>query len=677
MKRFLYLSLFFVFTAIVGINAQENTEYPRYTNLPTVYIETFDRVPITSKETYVYATMWYVNEEDVVTRYDSMQIRGRGNSTWKQISKKPYRIKFNKKERLLGNDYAKAKSWTLLANAGDKTLIRNAVTSAMGEFMGMDFCPAYKFVDLNLNGEYLGNYQISDQVEVRSKRVDICEQDYPLTEGSDITGGYLLEVDGFKEKNYFTTSKKVPIRIHYPDEDEISATQNEYIRSYIRNFETTLFSSSFADPSSGYRTWVDSTSLAQLIIGNEISANLDGYWSTYFYKELQDSCLYWGPLWDSDIAYSNDHRDANTVNELMTDAGFGETKVWFNRMWEDAWFANLINREYTRYMNEGVVDHMLATIDSISALLEESQQLNYEKWGINRKMYHEIVLYSSYEQYLNDLRNFVTNHTAYLTRAFAEKLPDRQEPLPEEPANIFVPEKYYYRIANAGTSTLLDVSEEGVCGWSNDATRMSQEWEIRQISGNYYHLTNRLDGMALNDPTEGEVGPTTNTGTQLNVAVPDTSDTRQLWIFTYQKASDKYNITNSYTQHTINLKGGNKDDGTWILSYTTDERNASSNNRLWSFLPGDELQEESDRISPTPEPDGYALVYSPELQTLRFISETPEQLVFTAHIYTAKGEPVADFESADTYSIAHAPAGVYIVSWRCGNHTRSVKFLKQ
>lgn len=743
----LYLTLFLCWIAS-SLCGQEAVR-TRYTNLPTIYVETFNKVSITSKTTYVYATMWYVDENDVVTRYDSLQIRGRGNSTWK-LNKKPYRIKFHSKEKLLGKGYAKAKSWTLLANAGDKSLMRNAVTSSMAEFMGMDFCPAYKFVDFNLNGVYLGNYQLSDQVDVRPHRVDVEEQDWPLTESSDITGGYLLEVDGFKEKNYFTTSRGLPIRIHYPDEEEIGASQNNYIRTYIRNFETTLFGSTFTDPQRGYRAWVDSTSLSHLVIGNEVSANLDGYWSTYFYKEQQDSLLYWGPLWDYDIAYSNDNRDRGTVNSLMTDVGFGETKIWINRMWADPWFARLINRRYAELLDAGLVEHMHATIDSLATLLDESQQLNYQKWGISTRMYHEIVLYSSYEQYLTDLRNFIVSHAAYLVKAFANKLPqlpgEPEEPeQPAEPTPEFVPGNYYYRLVNAGKSSCFDLSEITVCGWESDLARPTQEWQIIQV-GNYYHLINRATGLALNDPTEGAVGPTVNTGTQLNVAVADTLDDRQLWVLTPQGSDGLYNITNKYTQHTANLKGGSAANATPILSYTTDDRNASSQNRQWRILPGTELPEveepeipeepevpdtpeepeepelpevpdtpeepeepevpdtpdtpeepEEPEVPDTPEepevpeipedpedsdavhavePDEYALAYNPHAQLLHFGSETPELLTFKVGIYSQQGDLLHLFRADESFSVAHLPSGLYIVSWQCGGHRRSVKFVK-
>ena len=99
--------LFFLFVVLCTFVATAQT-YTRKTNLPHVYIETFNRQSITSKTTYIYSTMYYVDEDDVVTRYDSMQIRGRGNSTW-NMAKKPYKIKFYQKEKFLGKGYANAK----------------------------------------------------------------------------------------------------------------------------------------------------------------------------------------------------------------------------------------------------------------------------------------------------------------------------------------------------------------------------------------------------------------------------------------------------------------------------------------------------------------------------------------------------------------------------------------
>lgn len=228
-------------------------QYAQLTNIPTIYIETFGNRSVTSKTTYVYATMTYVDGANIV-QYDSLQIRGRGNSTW-GLAKKPYRIKFNESTKFLGKGYAKNKSWTLLANHGDKSLLRNAVTFTMGDFLGQPFSPAAHFVDLYLNGTYLGNYQVSDQVNVDNKRVEIYEQEDVATDDSNITGGYLVEVDGFgtSETVYFRTNKNLIVSVKSPDEDVINTAQRNYIKNYLNDFESTLFSASFTHPEEGYR----------------------------------------------------------------------------------------------------------------------------------------------------------------------------------------------------------------------------------------------------------------------------------------------------------------------------------------------------------------------------------------------------------------------------------------
>ena len=677
-------------------------QYTRVTNLPTIYIETFDGWGIWSKEDYKLCRMYYVDENDLVTAYDSVSIRGRGNSTW-NMSKKPYKIKFNQKEKFLGKSYAKAKKWTLLANAGDKTMMRNAITSLMGEFTTLKFNPAAKFVDLYLNYEYLGTYQISDQVDVRPHRVNITEQPYPITDDTDISGGYLLEVDGFRDGNCFTSSTfSAPVRIHYPEDDEIDSKQTAYIRSFINNkFEKALISANFDDPEVGYKAYVDTTSLLDWYLCTEISANIDGFYSTYFYKEQGNDHLFWGPLWDYDIAYNNDYRVQNdmghssSVNKLMVDIAYTGSKAWVIRMWKDDWFKKAVYRRYQELLNQGLVDYMHAKVDSLSELLQQSQELNYEKWGINRRMYHEVVLYSSYDQYVSDLKQFITEHCQYLTEAFFNRLPD--EPIPP-----FAPENFYYHIVNAKTQKAADLDGDLVVQMVNNNEKESQDWEIQAI-GSHFRLLNRLTGKALNDPTEGEVGPTTNVGTQLNTVEPDEHSESQQWDIIAQGNEGYFNLLNVYTQHIVNLNGGSSNDYTALLSYTNDEKNATSTNRLWYLIKNGELPEPVDTIPndtipndtipvdtiPTDtipndtipdgiehfmEPADYALAYNPQTKTLHFGSATPELLTFPVRIFNTSGRLVGMFRADEQYSMETCPKGVYIATWNVGGRTRSVKF---
>ena len=79
------------------------------------------------------------------------QYTGHGGSE----AKRPYRLKFAKKDKTTGQNFKhdminggySKRNWTLLANAFDHSLIRNALTCELGKIVGMPFNPGYKFVD--------------------------------------------------------------------------------------------------------------------------------------------------------------------------------------------------------------------------------------------------------------------------------------------------------------------------------------------------------------------------------------------------------------------------------------------------------------------------------------------------------------------------------------------------
>ena len=83
-----------------------------------------------------------------------------------------------------------------------------------------------------MNGKNLGNYTLTDQVEVKSKRVPVLEQETTVSASDpEITGGYLIEVDGFadSEISWFQTNKGMKVTIKYPKDDEINSAQSNYI----------------------------------------------------------------------------------------------------------------------------------------------------------------------------------------------------------------------------------------------------------------------------------------------------------------------------------------------------------------------------------------------------------------------------------------------------------------
>lgn len=681
MKRLL-LIITTVLLFTLNTEAQEQT-HERLTNLPHLYIDTFTGKSVTSRTEQVLARLWLVDENDAVSYHDSILIRGRGNSTW-GLAKKPYRIKFPKKTKFLGSNRANAKKWTLLANHADKTLFRNALASYIGDLCGQTFTPAAKFVDLTLNGKYVGSYQISDQIDVRKKRVNIAEQDYPLTENSNITGGYLVEADGFKDftngVNGWNTKRGVPMTVHYPDDEEIDASQLNYIRQFVNNFESLLFSKDYLDEENGYRAYVDSTSLVSWYLASEITANPDYIWSMYYYKEREDDHLYFGPLWDYDIAFNNDNRltSKDPTHHLMADVAFSNNGLerWINRFWSDEWFQRLVYRSYTRLYAQDLEGKLLNKIDSLNILLQESQALNYEKWNINTRTLREIVLYSTYDEYVEDLREFITERLPALLKEFANRQSDYVDPddILDQVTPGFIPEpNYYYTLANVSTSTVFDVNDDGkIVGNGRREDSHSQQWQIVTLHNGYQQLINRMSGLALTDPTEGESTETTNLGIQLAVEKADSTSKAQQWHIVSQPDSC-FNLNNRKTRHTANLNGGNAKDGTSVLSYTNDSRNATSKNRLWTITPADSIDSEDTGIDNTQ--IEYALAYDPQQQRLHFGCDDLTSLTFMVSVYDQAGRPVLRFPASQACSVAHLPKGLYIVTWNYqGRH--SVKFMR-
>lgn len=645
-------------------------EYPQLSTLPTIYVETENNIPITSKEDYVRATLRYV-EGSGVKLYDALGIRGRGNSTW-GMDKKPYRIKFDKKQEFLGPEKAKAKSWTLLANYADKSLIRNAVAACIGDFAGLPFNASAQFVDLVLNGEYLGNYQVSDQMEVREKRVEITEQEDPMTDTSDISGGYFLEVDGFayQEPAYFRTDRGVAVTIKSPDDEIIDRRQIDYIRNHANKFENALFSDDFTDPEKGYRQYVDSVTLAAWYVASEFTANPDCFWSTYMYKEKGDDRFYWGPLWDYDIAFNNCDRVGDVSRDLMINRGFGDdlTKLWVLRMWQDPWFVNLIHRTWKELVDKGIEQHVLDYIDSLAAEIDASQKLNFAKWPVNQHVYNELQLFNTYGEGIEFLKKFVSEHCAYLTEVFEAAANGGDAPVP---ARAFTPDfNYYYHLQNCGNDMLASCTGGSVVMSSASEGAKTSQWELEDAGSGWFRIVNRESGFAITDNASA-VSNEYQAGSQLVAKAVDPLDEMQLWKAEPLSLANRYALVNRKTNLAWNNSGGASVEGNPIISWTNNSDNSSKPTRQWRFKKNE--PKTSSVSESLVSRNAITMTYDPAGEVLRFsgLEASGEVTVFTP-----SGCLVLKTALKPEISLGGLPSGFYLVSWLSGNLRSSAKLAK-
>jgi hypothetical protein len=381
-------------------------------NVPALYINT-SGTAITSKEIYVAGTVKTVSNFNTESATLVMEIKGHGNSTWTDLPKKPYKIKLDKKASLLG--MPATKSWILLANYADKTLMRNEVAFSLSRSIGRAATVTSRYVELYVNNVYLGNYQLTQQV--KEGLVGIEEQSKTDVTLPNISGGYLLEQDLFPnaEPVYFRTAKNMPFDVKYPDED-INQEQKDYIKAHFQKAEDALFAANFADPVNGYRKYIDVDSYVDYYIVNEVIGNPDIFRSTSLYKKRNDDKIYTGPIWDFDKAANNDNRPGNQVNGLMLNAAF-EPKTWIKKMMEDPTFRQKIRSRWNELKPK--IYAVPGVLDQLAKQLAYSQVYNFTKWDIlTKKIYLEIQVAGSYAGEVQYLKTFLTNHITWLDQKF-------------------------------------------------------------------------------------------------------------------------------------------------------------------------------------------------------------------------------------------------------------------
>ncbi len=291
--------------------------------------------------------------------------------------------------------------WILNANYTDKTLCRNVM--AYQSFMNMGrYATRYRFVELVLNGEYLGIYVLSEKIKRDKNRVNIAKLEPTENTGDNVTGGYIVKIDKTTGSGGDGWTSPFPPPVHpngqtiyimydYPAEDVISIPQKTYIHDYVTTFETVLNSSQFADTINGYRKYAVEGSFIDYFLVNEISKNVDGYrLSTFFHKE-QDSRggkLRMGPVWDYDIAFHNaDYCSGDLFTgwayQFPCPTDYWQIPFWWGRLLEDPLYASHLKCRWLQLRTTTLSNNYFNNyIDSIAAQLNEAQVRNFTKWPI-------------------------------------------------------------------------------------------------------------------------------------------------------------------------------------------------------------------------------------------------------------------------------------------------------
>jgi hypothetical protein len=416
MKKYLILfSILFSFLScedeVINLPLEEELAPINVNGIPITYITTDNDLEIDSKDDYRIGTVSIKGgrlSSDFPTT--QIKIRGRGNSTWERFPKKSYQLKFDNKASFL--NLPEDKKWIFLAEYSDKTLMRNKIAFDMGYMSSLVYTPQSVYTDVYINNSYNGTYNISQKIEETNNRVALGDT------------GYLLEIDQperldpddvyFRTGNYLNEHANQPYLFNIKEPNlEKDDTEYKYIKNLINAFETTLKSSSFTNPTSGYAKYIDIDSFIDYYLINEITKNVDAKdYSSIYINVKPGEKIKMGPIWDFDLAFGN-----NNYSDCEFPTGFWiKRSGWYSRLFQDPTFVAKVKIRFAYYKEKQPI--LLKNIDNYAILLDNTQEQNDVIWDlIGNKVWPNAVVFDTYKEEVDYLKSWYIERMNWLDTA--------------------------------------------------------------------------------------------------------------------------------------------------------------------------------------------------------------------------------------------------------------------
>ena len=428
------------------------------TGFANIYIDT-NNAPIEDKENYVTMTLATDNcGEKYVLNNVTGGIRLRGNGTL-TYDKKAFRLKFDSKTNLLGlNDDLKAKSWVLIADYADQSMMRNETAFYMGNSLfnySKNYCSDYQHVNVYLNDKYNGVYLLAEQQQVNKGRININEPDTNYT-GTDI--GYLFELDNYaKQEDYYfeigsnfgdsVNGVNLPKKAYSIKSDIYNKEQVNFAKKYLVNLYTAfmrmvkgdglyvldenyeLIASPYVTQYETLNSMMDLESVFKMYVLHELMKNCDvGFSSFYLFVDFSESSLYkrltFGAPWDFDWSSGNVNESPYTTSKgEYNSTNFNHMNPWFYMLSKTDFFKDLIVKYYRLFMESHLLEYAIDNaIYEADAFASEFAK-NYEKWKtlgtiIPKYTPNDVKSFKVHKDAVNHLVNWLNDRKESLDSIF-------------------------------------------------------------------------------------------------------------------------------------------------------------------------------------------------------------------------------------------------------------------
>lgn len=468
-------------------------------NIPSVFVDLVDGTIADinkDKETKKTGAVRIITEKNLVDFSGSFKsFSGRGNGTWQNV-KKPYNIEFEMNTVLLG--MKGGKKYSFLADSLDYSHLRNKLAYDAAIDIGLPYAVDSRYVDLYVNGEYLGLYLMTESVEVGENRISIADlssetasvnqfslssynkyrspsyvfgEDYlsafDIPNNPDnITGGYLLEYQfgerAFLRDSFFKTKSDIHFSLKSPM--YASKEQIKYISDYYQQVEASFSTDDFEE-------WIDVDSWVKFYLIQECFGNTD-LGSEFFYKDKNNNKLYAGPIWDFDISMGNNSNcDYNTAGTLHTCKDFHSGKSVIHPLYENKRFYEKVVSMYKDSFRSYLQNVMSNKIQSLAEIIRASLSMDKLRWKDIQNTY-QYQDYLSVESNVNYLTNWMQERISFLDDVWIDNH-SYYTVLLESSLEGHERERYYFSVssnASIDNEPILQADGYEFLGWFDSVT---------------------------------------------------------------------------------------------------------------------------------------------------------------------------------------------------------------
>lgn len=374
-------------------------------NIPTLYIDTDPYVKeIPDKETYLQASLRYIPYGDGTdTLVNAVQIKGRGNTSW-AYRKKPYRLKFDKKQALAGLN--KAKSFVLVSNYIDNTLMKNTIAYKIAEMLELPFSPSPVPVNLVFNGMQRGSYILMNKVGINAGSVDIDEKE-----------GILWELDTYYDEEFRFTSSvfSLPCMVKDPDFHEIAGDDPDLVEEIWQGWQEDLEEALRAVNRGEWEEAFDADQMVKYVLVNSLMQNRELKFpkSMYIYKEKKGEKYKAGPVWDFDwgLNYATDEYVQLVASYSKPDSG----RAFFLKIFKTASFMEKMAAEIENFCDNHL-EMLMEFIDSYADTIADSAMLDAMLWPQEHQSSQEIAERNTarFRENVEYLKEFILGRIDYI-----------------------------------------------------------------------------------------------------------------------------------------------------------------------------------------------------------------------------------------------------------------------